>query len=364
MSTCLPPHSNSYANHIFPRTTTPHYPPLPLQVADAVGDTLASLVDGSALEDISEFLETGNLLSDGATYGERTYGALHAALHSSGANEGGVPGAVDIEYSRGRFYEYIYDVFVAVGPSHARQHRFKDHFEGLHYALLDVAVVEGARGGSSSDSGSRWEMTVTTMDQENRAVIQRRVPLEPLHAYPRAPHASVADLQQRWDNAGGVLLPERTCMFQPYHGHTPLWRLRMIKWSLFLLPICSIAVPFIMAVCLVWLFVRSALHSLWRRIINYRCGGVREDTEAEEEDDDDDEVEVEVAEIEKLFVKKTRAKGASKGREAKKAVPPSVPLDSSFAADANTVAEAEAVGAAKGAATRKRSSRSRSRSRR
>jgi len=339
-----------------------------MAVADAVGDTLAALVDGSALDDISEFLETGNLLSDGATYGERTYGALHAAGGTVSGSTG-VPGAVDIEYSRGRFYEYIYDVFVAVGPSQARQHRFKDHFEGLHYGLLDIGLradsAAGADGAlSSSEGSSRWEMTVTTMDQGNQAVIQRSILLQPLAVHPRAAHASVSDLQQRWDRQDGTT--DRSCEFQPIHGHTPQWRLRLIKWSLFLLPICSIVVPVVMALCLVWLFVRSAVHTLWRHLFSdsdsdsgsnsdYDTSSLPPKLKREERTletakgaEVEAEVERETEAIQKAVSKKAKvqkkAKVSKRGATAATAVPPTDSSDSHYTETAVDSGEAEAVG--------------------
>ena len=162
------------------------------------------------------------------------------------------------QLSRGSFYEALYDSFVATGASQARQHRFKDHYKGLHFGVLDIRQESNGNTGTGTGDGEvSLKMEISMLDNFNRPVIRRVVPL--LAPTPRSDHASLADMMAYWDTRPGEIFSggDVLCDFLPYHGHTSLFRKRLAKWGLLLLPIVGGGVPLLVLVYLLYRLVRG-----------------------------------------------------------------------------------------------------------
>ena len=226
--------------------------------ATAIGEAFMSLFD-----DADNF--ASNALADGATYGEgsspqtgATAAAPTAPSHTATSNYSTYPFPFTAQLSRGVFYEQVYDSFVATGASFARQHRWADHYEGLHYGTVDVrATAPGTAGGRSGRADVDIDIEVTLLDNRNRPIIRRVLTALPLSHFGRLNRdnaASVADMMAHWDALPNEPLTttmqpivqaaaRHACDFLPFHGHTPAWRKRVAKWGLLAMPFLGLLVP-------------------------------------------------------------------------------------------------------------------------
>jgi len=259
-----------------------------MAAASAIGEALLSL-----FEDAESF--AGNALADGATYGHgdsdegEDAGALagssaadisQAPAAGSAAACAGTASAYATypfphtqQLSRGKFYEQIYDAFVATGASQARQHTFADHYEGLHYGTVDVRAV-GAGGRQS------FQVEVTMVDHRNRPVMRRTLPPVLLQASTGAADSaggtgSVADLMAHWDALPGEPLSSSSnsaasksaCDFVPFHGHTPPWRKIVAKWALVTVPLVGAVGPVLVLLYILLRVLWEALLWLWDNLM-------------------------------------------------------------------------------------------------
>ena len=251
-----------------------------MAAASAIGDALWSL-----FEDAENF--AGNALGDGATYGQgsrdggedgqaeagagagASAGNSSSSASKSAAKESTTSAYATYPYphtqqlSRGKFYEQIYDAFVATGASQAREHTLADHYEGLHYGTVDVRALQPEGG----QQGQAFQVEVTMVDHRNRPVIRRTLPPLPLKAAAAA--GSVADLMAHWDALPGEPLSATgaACDFVPFHGHTPSWRKVVAKWALIAVPLAGavgpIAVMMYIVLCVMW----ETLMWLWTNLM-------------------------------------------------------------------------------------------------
>lgn len=133
-----------------------------------------------------------------------------------------------LEHSKGLLFEVAYDMYVATGVAHSREHHYGDHYKGLHYGLLDFLLPPNGQPPSS--------LTVSINDYLGKTVMYRTLPLKP-----KVP-ASI------WQPPLAV-----KCM--PFWGEVSPWRVRLARASLLMIPVLFVAAPVAMTSFFLWRLV-------------------------------------------------------------------------------------------------------------
>ena len=111
--------------------------------------------------------------------------------------------------SRGIFHEMVYDMFVSTSVTNSREFKFRDHYRGLHYGLVEL---------KSSDS-----VVISILDYIGTVVLQRKLPLR---------------TREEKNVLGGGRVECR-----PFHGTAPGWRISLAFHSLWLIPLLYLGMP-------------------------------------------------------------------------------------------------------------------------
>lgn len=151
------------------------------------------------------------------------------------------------QVSKGRLYELAYDMYVATGAALFREHRFRDHYKGLHYGLMEF-YLPTPESGDEVDSAVQPYLKVSIVDHTGETVIFRSLPLKTHGA-------------SSW--AGGQPYKKKATIVdcQPYWGRVSRWRIDLARYALLLIPFIFIALPAGLVVFFILSLVMSACGS-------------------------------------------------------------------------------------------------------
>jgi hypothetical protein len=142
-------------------------------------------------------------------------GLTHTFTSTSPLKSEGVAGVVR-QKSKGFLFEWAYSMFVSVCSSQSREYRFKDHYAGLHYGVLEIDLFSKQK-----------TVVMNIVDYLGEVVISRKIPL----------------LERGQFRGGRALLGVEEVDCHPFHGAAPVWRVALSRHALWFIPLLFLGAP-------------------------------------------------------------------------------------------------------------------------
>lgn len=122
---------------------------------------------------------------------------------------------------------FIYNLYQATFPSHYREQRYADHYQGINFGVLDINIESMKSAVGHEDVV--MSVTFRVMNHYGKAMITKNILLKPRNSV-------------KVSEKGKVIRHNLVC--EPFWGPVPPWRMHL-TYAMVALPILAIILPFI-----------------------------------------------------------------------------------------------------------------------
>ena len=124
---------------------------------------------------------------------------------------------------------FIYNLYQATFPSHYREQRYGDHYQGFNFGVLDLNIENVRNQLDDEDVGVVKSITFRVMNHYGKAMITKNIPLKPRNNAEMSTKAEVM---------------RNNFVCEPFWGPVPPWRM-FLTYLMVAVPILAALLPFI-----------------------------------------------------------------------------------------------------------------------